>query len=279
MIFMIQDIKPHVLNNHYEKKKPQDGSLVLVIRDNDILCRYDDIIKDVVFPCIKEFREPSDMTYLFSIDEDDYFMVNGEELPEGYQFYSINRFLRDNVKTDYKVFAAFTAYHLEKWYDANRYCGKCGHKTVHDDKERALRCPDCGNVIYPRINPAVIVGVRNGDKLLLTRYARGYGHNALVAGFTEIGETVEETVRREVREETGLEVKNITYYKSQPWGIAQDILMGFYCDVEGDDTITMDPSELKYAQWVQREDIVLQPGEYSLTNEMMKMFKENRDKQ
>ncbi|MCR5629964.1 MAG: NAD(+) diphosphatase, partial [Eubacterium sp.] len=67
--------------------------------------------------------------------------------------------------------------------------------------------------------------------------------------------------------------KNIRYYKSQPWGIASDILMGFFCDVDGDDTITMDDTELKYAEWVQRDDIVLQPLEYSLTNEMMKLFK------
>lgn len=86
---------------------------------------------------------------------------------------------------------------------------------------------------------------------------------------------MEETVQREVMEEAGIRVKNIRYYKSQPWGTANDILLGFYCDVDGDDSITMDPEELKYAEWVHREDIVLQPGEFSLTNEMMKRFKEN----
>lgn len=77
-------------------------------------------------------------------------------------------------------------------------------------------------------------------------------------------------------EETGLKVKNITYYKSQPWGIADDILAGFYCDVDGDDTITMDSTELKLAEWRSREDIELQPDGFSLTNEMMKMFKEGK---
>jgi NAD+ diphosphatase len=95
-----------------------------------------------------------------------------------------------------------------------------------------------------------------------------------VAGFTEIGETLEETVEREVMEEAGLKVKNIRYYKSQPWGIANDILAGYYCDVDGDDTIHMDDNELKSACWTAREDIVLQPDESSLTNEMMKNFKE-----
>ena len=117
----------------------------------------------------------------------------------------------------------------------------------------------------------------NGDKLLITRYKTGYRNNALIAGFTEIGETLEETVAREVMEEAGIKVKNIRYYKSQPWGMAQDILTGFYCEADGDDHITMDENELKYAEWVKREDIVLQPNNLSLTNEMMRVFKENRE--
>ena len=120
----------------------------------------------------------------------------------------------------------------------------------------------------------MIVGVRKGEHLLITRYRTGYQHNALVAGFTEIGETLEQTVAREVMEETGVKVRNIRYYKSQPWGIAQDILVGFYCDAEEDSEIHMDENELKYAEWVRREDIVLQPDDISLTNEMMRRFKE-----
>ena len=88
---------------------------------------------------------------------------------------------------------------------------------------------------------------------------------------------MEETVKREVMEEAGIRVKNLHYYKSQPWGTANDILLGFYCEVDGDDTITMDRNELKYAEWVQREEIVLQPGTFSLTNEMMRRFKEGEE--
>ena len=78
-------------------------------------------------------------------------------------------------------------------------------------------------------------------------------------------------------EETGVRVKNIRYYKSQPWGIASDILAGFYCEVDGDPTIRIDESELKYAEWVRREEIGLQPQDYSLTNEMMQRFKEGKE--
>ena len=140
--------------------------------------------------------------------------------------------------------------------------------------ERALKCEACGHVIYPRINPAVIVGVTKGDSLLITRYRTGYAHNALVAGFTEIGETLEQTVQREVMEETGVSVHNIRYYKSQPWGMAQDLLAGFFCDADESAVIHMDPNELKYAEWVRREDIVLQPNNLSLTNDMMKCFRD-----
>ena len=135
-------------------------------------------------------------------------------------------------------------------------------------------CPHCGYTAYPRLMPAVIVGVIHEGRLLITRYDRGFAHNALIAGFTEIGETMEETVAREVMEEAGLEVKNIRYYKSQPWGSANDILMGFYCDVDGSSAITPDRRELKYAAWTLPEDIELQPTDYSLTNEMMKRFKD-----
>ena len=74
-------------------------------------------------------------------------------------------------------------------------------------------------------------------------------------------------------EEAGIRIKNIRYYKSQPWGVANDLLLGYYCELDGDETIHMDENELKYAQWVSREDIVLQPDNMSLTNEMMTRFK------
>ena len=77
-------------------------------------------------------------------------------------------------------------------------------------------------------------------------------------------------------EEVGLKVKNIRYYKSQPWGVADNILAGYFCDVDGDPTIHLDTNELKVGQWTAREDIILQPDDLSLTNEMMTVFKEGR---
>ena len=113
---MIQDIAPHVFNNHYENKEPQKDSWVLIVRDGQILCRYDDNVKDLFFPCYGEFVESGNAVYLFSIDQDDYFMLeNVSVIPEGYAYYAINSFLRERVSANYKSLAAFTAMHLEKW--------------------------------------------------------------------------------------------------------------------------------------------------------------------
>lgn len=197
-----------------------------------------------------------------------------EALPERFVFRSVRRLRKDGVGPKERIFALMTGYQLSNWYRDNRFCGTCAARTVHSQRERALICPRCGRTIYPRIVPAVIVGVTNGDEIVLTRYAaRQMNFYALIAGFTEIGETLEETVQREVMEEVGLKIKNIRYYKSQPWGVVDDILAGFFCDVDGDTAIRMDQNELKEAVWVRRQDIEGQPDDYSLTNEMMMLFK------
>ena len=141
-----------------------------------------------------------------------------------------------------------------------------------------MRCPSCGNTIYPRISPAVIVAVTDGDRLVLSKYAgRAYTRFALIAGFVEIGETAEECVAREVMEEVGLKVRNIRYYKSQPWGIAGNLLSGFYCDLDGDDTIRIDESELSMAGWYDRHNLPAEDDGISLTREMIRVFSEGKE--
>lgn len=132
-------------------------------------------------------------------------------------------------------------------------------------------------MVYPRISPAVIVGVTKGDYILMSKYAgRTYTNYALIAGFSEIGESAEQTVAREVMEEVGLKVKNIRYYKSQPWAFSRSLLMGFFCDLDGSDIITLDTRELSEAAWFHREEIALEDDHLSLTREMILQFKEGR---
>lgn len=272
---MIQDIKPLKLDNSYScTELPDEKSIVFHFDGKNVLCKDN---KEQPFPVCANFVLPDDLIYLFSIGEVKYFLLRDStiNIPQGFDYTDVRKFRSIEGMDRVSIFALATAYHLSEWYNNSRYCGKCGGITVPYRKERALKCTFCGKIIYPRINPAVIVGVSDGDRLLITRYAenRGVTHNALIAGFTEIGETLEETISREVMEEVGLKVKNIRYYKSQPWGYSGGILMGFFCEADGDTSITLDESELGSAEWVKREDIQGQPDDFSLTNEMMMYFK------
>lgn len=276
---MIQDIFPEKLDNQYDPERVPDlTSYVMHFSPGGLLIRKEGS------DCFFTFGELSasslsSLIYLFSISGRSYFLSTARDLtlPSSGIYVNLHDFRENFSFEKHQLLAAFTAFHLYSWYDQNRFCGRCGSPLSHSKSERALICPSCAATFYPRIVPAVIVGVRKGDELLLTKYKRGYEHYALIAGFAEIGETLEETVAREVMEEAGIRVKNISYYKSQPWGIVQDLLAGFFCDVDGDPTITMDEGELKMAEWKKREEILLQPDDLSLTNEMMKRFKEGTD--
>lgn len=270
---MIQDIQPHKLFNQYDPAaQPEPGDFAFFIDGPKVA------LKNGSIPAVADFGMDRRYTYLFSVDAVRFFRLeDAGELPEGFVWTDVFAMRREAQLPKHQIFAALTAKHLADWYRDTKFCGRCGSRMRHSETERAMKCPDCGNTVYPRIMPAVIVGVCWGDRLLLTQYRTGYGHNALIAGFTEIGETLEETVAREVMEEAGLRVKNIRYYKSQPWAVANDILAGFFCDVDGDTEIHMDANELKVAHWVPRKEIVLQPDDFSLTNEMMTLFRDGQE--
>ena len=276
---MIQDIGENVFRNEFAlRREPAASDRVIVYRAGEMACSVEN--NAIAFPQVRELPEAyaEKLIYLFEVEVEAFFLLltdsgEGPELPEKYTFGSIRKIRSTDPQPQKYLFAAVTAHHLAEWYIGSRFCGRCGAENSHDSSERAMVCPKCSKKVYPRIDPAVIVGVVSGDKLLITRYRTGFAHNALVAGFAEIGESLEATVSREVMEETGIKVKNIRYYKSQPWGIAANILAGFFCEADGDSTIHMDENELKYAEWLGREEIVLQPYDHSLTNEMMKLFK------
>lgn len=276
---MIQDIFPHRLRNEFIPDCPLDADgLLFLFRGGDVLCRIED--GTVHMPAVRDIPGISEHRYLFALDGVPCFLGMDEavEAPAGWEYVAV-RALRNRAQGPReRIFAAWTGFQLANWYMDNRYCGRCGGKTHPAADERAMVCDCCRRRIYPRIIPAVIVGVINGDQILMTKYnGRDIPFYALIAGFTEIGETLEETVAREVMEEAGLRVKNIRYYKSQPWGIVDDLLAGFYCDVDGDTEIHMDAKELKEAVWVRREDVVGQPNDFSLTHEMMMTFKAGRE--
>ncbi len=221
--------------------------------------------------------------YLFSLDEIPYFMVRSAEGDpalklEGEQKLSFQGTAYFRImQPEYQAFAAVTAVQLFRWKESRKFCGCCGSRTEDSRTERALVCSRCGHIEYPKICPAVIVAVTDGDRLLMSRYkGRAYRGYALIAGFVEIGETFEETVRREVMEEVGLKVKNIRYYKSQPWAFTDTEMIGFFAELDGDDTIRLEEDELSEAGWYHRDEIPEDSSSISVGSEMKMAFKHSR---
>ena len=277
---MIQDIAPHTYHNEYKPVAPDKESHILAYEEGKILMKKDG--ETMTLPSFGELEGKvenlyENYIYLFSIDEEHFYLIPDLDtsLLPGYQF-EITRVLR-TAEPQYLAFAGITGYQLFQWYSKRRFCGCCGKPMVHDKHERKMICPACGNGEYPVLSPAVIVGVTNGDKLILSKYeGRNHTRYAMIAGFPEIGETIEETVHREVMEEIGVKVKNLRYYKSQPWSFSGTLLFGFYCDLDGDDTLTVDHDELSMASWFNREDIPDEGDNISLTKEMMMAFKHGK---
>ena len=272
---MIQDIGEHVYNNHFEPHEPAPECIVLHYAEGAVLCRIED--GAVKLPCLADLSEKPPLQYLFSIDEMSFFLAGGEAAgaPSGFSYEPVYS-LRHSDAT-WAVFAAVTGKQLHDWYRDNRFCGTCGNPTQVVPTSREICCPACNRVIYPKISPGVIVAVIDPatERVVLTKYAnRPYTHYALVAGFTEIGESIEQTVAREVMEEVGLKVKNLRFYKSQPWSFSDSLLVGFFCEVDGDTAITVDHSELKEAAWLTRDEMPTRADDsISLTGEMMRRFR------
>jgi len=281
---MLQDIAAK-LDNQYRPISPKDEDILVCIRGKDILLHRDEDgflhlptwgeAQAFIASWKNWFDEPA--RFAFTLHEKDYFLFMGESGEmDGYEYIPAANLRELNSKE--VCFGCMTAWHIYCWYRANLYCGCCGTKTLHDGKERMMKCPSCGNMIFPRIAPAVIIGVTDGDKLLLSQYAnRNYKRYALLAGFIEIGETAEEAVAREVMEEVGLRVKNIRYYKSQPWGIAGNLSLGYYCDLDGEQDIRLDQNELALAEWHERRALPAEDDGISLTREMMRVFAEGNE--
>lgn len=272
---MLQEIYPDQLDNRFECKEIHDDAWVVQVSKQGLLSKKNG--KHVRFYTYKELQEANihfkQVVYGFQIATHDVFISLDRTMIENYTYTPLRTFMAQSQQV--VSYAASSAYHLAQWYRRYRYCGHCGSAFHHSTSERALVCEVCGNIEYPRINPAVIVAVTSGDRLLLTKYAgREYARFALVAGFVEIGETVEEACQREVKEEVGINIKNLRYYKSQPWGVSESILMGFYAEVDGDTEITLDEEELALAQWLKADEIGDDFSTDSLTGQMIQNFKD-----
>lgn len=273
---MLQEIAPHVYHCEFRSPAPRDNDLVTIFDGRGVL------LDGAGYPTVARLRAlgvaDDALVYLFAIDDTAYFLL-----------WEVSDAVRQALTPDsndacrriadpYAPLAGATALHLSRWYRSNRFCGHCGAPTRRDEKERAMRCTACGAVVYPTIAPAIAVAIRDGDRIVLTKYAdRETPRYALIAGFVEIGETLEDTVRREAMEEVGLRIKNIRYHGNQPWGFSSNLMLGFWADLDGDDTITLDRNELREAVWMDRVGVPATPNAHDLTHTMMELFRTGQD--
>jgi len=151
----------------------------------------------------------------------------------------------------------------------HRYCGSCGQPTARDAAERCVRCTSCELVSYPRVAPAIIVLVRRGNEALLARSTRfAPGMYSTLAGFVEPGESLEQTLEREVFEEVGVRVQNIRYFGSQPWPFPHSLMVGFFADYAGGE-IRVDGEEIVDAQWFSAGSLPDVPPKLSIARRLI----------
>lgn len=161
------------------------------------------------------------------------------------------------------------AYQVVEWDRTHRFCGACATPTEAHPTERAKRCPECGLTSYPRLAPAVIVLVRRERELLLARSPHfPPGMYSAVAGFVELGETLEECVQREVREEVGLEISTLRYFGSQPWPFPHSLMIGFTAEYAGGD-VRVDGVEIEDAAWFSPDALPTVPPDISIARALI----------
>lgn len=171
------------------------------------------------------------------------------------------------------------AFHVMQWRKKNKYCGQCGELNKLADTDFAMQCTKCGKLEFPRISPAIIVAITDPeDRLLLAHNSKfRAGMYSLIAGFVEAGETFEDTLRREVMEETGLELLEIRYAASQPWPFPDSIMVGFYAKSRGGMPVP-DGEEILDAKWFSRSELPEIPAAGSLSRDLIDDWFYNRIK-
>ncbi len=193
--------------------------------------------------------------------------VDVKALPEPFQAMGVrNWFGRIDEET---LALAMRGVHLMDWERTHKFCGVCGTPTEQMEHERAKRCPACGHSTYPRISPAMMVLVTRGKKLLLARGVNfPAGRYSALAGFVEAGESIEDAVHREVREEVGVTVDNLQYFGSQNWPFPNSLMIAFTAEyVSGE--LTPEPSEIADAQWFELDQLPQLPPRFSISRALL----------
>jgi NAD+ diphosphatase len=231
----------------------------------------------VSIPCLVDFAELGLATlsqhYLGHLDHRHCYsaeLAGGETIPTGMILEGLRQLYG---RLDEELFwIAARAVQIVDWDRTHLFCGRCGASLRTKTTERAKECPICGQLHFPRLAPAIIVLVARGRELLLAR-SRHFlqGMYSVLAGFVEPGESLEEAVVREVKEEVGMDVKDITYFGSQPWPFPHSLMIGFTATYAGGE-ITLDDSEIEDARWFTIDNLPSIPGKISIARKLIDWF-------
>ena len=197
--------------------------------------------------------------------------VDGDaEEPPGYGFETLWSFL---TTVDQPVFYLIgRAKQLVEWHQHHQFCGACGKVTSTEPTDRSRKCEACNIPYYPRLSPSIIVLVHRGEEILLAKNAATRGNfYSTLAGFVEPGESIEETVHREVFEEVGIRVKNLRYFNSQSWPFPNSLMLGFHAEYESGE-INIQEEELSDAQWFDYDQLPNPPAMISISGWLIQDF-------
>ena len=219
--------------------------------------------------------QPTNAQFIGVFHERECFIANisNDNILPGFSFKKV-RPLYGHIKDEF-FGVACRAFHIMNWLKTSKFCGCCGCGMHVSPQELAMQCPSCSHIVYPRISPAIIVAVTNGDQILLARSERFPPNRySVIAGFVEPGETLEECVRRELQEEVGVEVHNIKYFGSQPWSFPDSLMVAFtaQCSTE---KITIDNQEIVAAAWFSPDNLPDIPDKPSIGRQLIDWFTEN----
>ncbi|WBW98575.1 NAD(+) diphosphatase [Oceanirhabdus sp. W0125-5] len=196
-----------------------------------------------------------DMMYIGTVDSNEYYAANlsNDDKIEGYFSKHMSEIYGEVEENIFLL--VLRATHLLNWLDKNKYCSCCGKKVQIEPKQTYIECLNCGHITYPRITPAIIVAVLNGDKILLARSPH-FPPNlySLIAGHVDAGEFIETCVKREVKEEVGIEIKNIKYFGSHPWPFPNKLMLGFIAEYSSGE-LKIDNNEIEAADWFSLDDL------------------------
>jgi NAD+ diphosphatase len=217
--------------------------------------------------------KPDDMQYIGLLEDQPCFVgiLTQQVVPEGFSRKKVRQ-LYGHIPDEHFMFAS-RAYHILTWLKHNRFCGCCGGTMKVSSLELALKCTQCGSICYPRISPAIIVAVVKDHQLLLAHSNRlPAGRYSVIAGFVEPGETLEDCVKRELKEEVGVEVRHIEYFGSQPWPFPDSLMVAFTAQWSAG-KITVDNDEVAEAHWFSAHDLPANiPDKVSIARQLIDWF-------